>query len=158
MDKRNFIINFLICVLILIIAIIFVFKYVIKKDNINDNFKIKNINKIKLKSLNNVDKKFVELTGTDDIYVFFFIIKSCPSCINKGFNELKILNKRKKRCIAVIIHDWVEEIKAWSVNCDFSPIYIMKRKTFYEHIQAPFLPVLVKFKGRKIQNYHYITP
>ena len=101
-------------------------------------------------------KLFSLLNRMEDNYLLIFSFNDCSSCIYRGIDELKTLKKAGKTCIAIVVHDYYEEIKSWSSNQDFSPFMVLKRIDFHEHIKTSSTPVLVKIRDRKIKNAFYI--
>ena len=148
-------------IVILLIAIFIVlqvkFKFFTKADS-GDSFKINDIENIFIKDLNGSDLKLSEILSKNEVtFCLIFELSNCGSCILDGLEDLKKLQDEKTQCIAVIVHDIVDEVSGWSVHQDFTPFFAMKKRDFYEYIQSALLPVIVKFKYGKVIKYRYIT-
>ena len=148
-------------IVILLIAIVIVLQVKFKfftKANSRDSFKIDEIENIFIKDLNGSDLKLSELLSKNEVtFCLVFELSNCGSCILDGLEDLKKLQDEKTQCIALIVHDIVDEVSGWSVHQDFTPFFAMKKRDFYEYIQSALLPVIVKFKNGKVIKYRYIT-
>jgi hypothetical protein len=145
---------------ILLIAIIIVlqvkFKFFIKS-NEGNSFKIEYLENLSVKDLNGEDIKFLDLLNKNVIsYCMIFELSNCNSCIIKGLEDLKKLRGEKTQCMAVIVHDLVDEASGWSIHQDFFPFFVMNKRDFYEYVQSALLPVIVRFENEKVVKYRYI--
>lgn len=150
---------YLIVVVLLVAAIIAVilFRFVLKKGT--ELVEIGDTDEITLMSVKKevvTLSKLMEKSGT--LYFIIFNIDGCYSCIVRGLNDLSALQGEGKYCIAIVIHNDIDEIKGWAEKQDFSPFYMMKKSVFYDYIKTPHVPLFVHLKNGLIKNFQFITP
>ena len=156
MKKSTLFYSILIALLSICIILVIIFKFLLKPD---PGFNIEKRERIMVTDLNGKESNLFSLfDNKDDAYFLFFLFNDCSSCIYRGIEELKAIKKAGRISIAIVVHDYYEEIKSWAENHDFSPFVVLKRIDFYEHIKTPSTPVLVKIRNGKIKNAFYIFP
>ena len=112
----------------------------------------------KTNTLENETNSLEEIIAANmESMVLFLEITDCGSCISKGLRELKKLRKAGKACFVVIIYDWIDELKNWTVNYDIDSIFTVRKDNFNSHIYTPILPVLVRFREYTVHSYKFIT-
>ncbi len=91
----------------LVIVLIYGFKIIKEKDSICELEQFKNI------SLINFDGDRYNAGGLfkEDNYFLIFNITDCPSCIEKGVEDLKYFQKEGKNCFGLIVYDRPKEIR-----------------------------------------------
>jgi len=160
MKYKETFINIAIAALIIGTVILIIIKFVINKDKDNSMaFRIDDFDTLYLEDLDGHKIKFSKLLDDNrSTFCLIFEMSNCGSCIFEGIEDLKRIKNTGKQCFAVVVHDLVDEVAGWSIHYKFSPFFAMKKVDFYEHIQSPLLPVVVKIKGRKVENFRYIIP
>jgi hypothetical protein len=159
MIKKEKILNISIGVLLVAVAILVIFKFVIEEKNDQAAFRIDDFNSLYLLDLEGNKIEFSKLIAENEsTYCLIFEMTNCDSCIYDGIEDLKKIRNSGKPCFAVVVHDLVNEVAGWSAHYEFSPFFVLKKKDFYEFIQSPVLPVVVKLRGRKVKSFRYITP
>jgi hypothetical protein len=154
MKKSTLFYSILIVFLSICIVLVILFKFILKP---GPGFNIEKRESIRVTDLNGKESGLFSLfNGKEDTYLLIFSFNDCSSCIYRGIEELKTIKKAGRTCIAIVVHDYYEEIKSWSANQDFSPFVVLKRIDFYEHIKTSSTPVLVKIRNGKIKNAFYI--
>jgi hypothetical protein len=144
----------LIALLSICIVLVILFKFILKP---KPGFNIENRDSLTVTDLNGKEINLISLfNDKEDTYLAIFSFNDCSSCIYRGIEELKAIKKAGRNCIAIVVHDYYEEIKSWSTNQDFSPFVVMKRIDFHEHINTQTTPVLVKIRNGKIKSAYYI--
>ncbi len=147
-----------IVVLLLCIAAVAIFKFVLPAKPV-DSFHVKNIEQLTVMDLDGNEITFSDIPPKDDSsYFLLFSLKDCYSCIYRGLEELTALKKAGKNCFGLVIDDNYKEVDIWAANYEFSPILVLKRVNFYEHIKSAVTPVLVKFENGNVESFKYITP
>lgn len=131
--------------------------YFDKNKNENNFFACKDMGGITLLSPQGEEIYLSAFLKTEEEYVLFFKLTDCPACIYKGLYELKQLEQAGKLTIAVTIHEWIEEWKAWVKNCEIKNIYFLKWSDVKDIINFPYTPILIKMKKGIIKSYRYIT-
>jgi len=158
MRKSDLIFRISVIVIGLAITGVLLFRFVLNKDQKN-LVAIDNPDKITLFSVDEEVISLSQLMGkSKTLYFVIFNLNDCYSCIAKGFDALGAMQKEGKNCAAIVIHEYVDEIKGWSEKQDFSPIYMMKRSVFYNYIRTPHVPLFVHISKGKIRNFQFITP
>jgi hypothetical protein len=158
MKKPDFVFRTVVVTLVILIAVVFLFRFVIKKDR-TMQVAIENPEKIDLITLENKTVTLDRLEKQSGyLYLAIFDYSDCYSCIVKGLNDLRALQGKGKNCAAIVLHEYIEEIRGWSANQDFSPFYMMRKSVFYEHIKTPHTPLFVCIKNGKIDSFRFITP
>jgi hypothetical protein len=138
-------------------VLVILFKFILKPGG--PGFDIEKKENITITDLDGKESKLFSLIDQEkDTYLLILSFNDCSSCIYRGIEELKAIKKASRNCIAIVVHDYYEEIKSWSANQDFSPFVVLKRIDFHEHIKTPTTPVLVKIRNGKIKNAFYIFP
>ncbi|MCP4214118.1 MAG: hypothetical protein GY765_05655, partial [bacterium] len=131
----------------------------LKGENTSDKFRIDDLGNLPLHHLQGDTLKLGDALDSDKpTYCFIFQLKDCASCIFKGLDDLVQLKKQGSSCIAIALHDYVEEVEGWSAHRDFSPFYVLKRADFYAQVHSMMLPVFVKFQDGKVKSFRFITP
>jgi len=157
MKKSTLFYSILIAILSICILLVILFKFILKPGV--SGFDLENKESIIIRDLDGKEAKLFSLfENKEDTYLLIFSFNDCSSCIYRGIEELKAIKKAGRNCIAVVVHDYYEEIKSWSANQDFSPFVVLKRIDFYEHIKTATTPVLLKIGDGKIKNAFYIYP
>lgn len=67
-----------------------------------------------------------EIIGGQEIYVLFFRLTDCPSCIHGGLEQAKTLINKGKNVIFITIHDWFEDWKSWLQNLGSNNFFHLK--------------------------------
>lgn len=141
-----------------IIALV-LFKYVIPGRSQSNDFQIKDFDKITVLDLSGNEVKLADLLAEEEsTYCLFFELTNCYSCLFKGIEDLKSLKSAGKPCVGLAVHHMVDEIAGWSANYDFTPFFMLKKESYYEHIQSPVMPVMVKLRKGKVESFRYILP
>jgi hypothetical protein len=144
-------------IILVLVGIILTILYVRFSKRERNSFECRSLEKIYVFDRNGIERRFVELSDfRNDSYVLFLEISNCPSCISKGFSELRSLLKEGKTAFVIVIHDWLEEWNSWTAAYDDLPIFMMKRATYHDYIFSPYLPVVAKFKKGRLLNHRYI--
>ena len=137
------------------IILVVLFKFVIKT---GDTFAILNFRDINVMEFNGNNGELKNFLSKDETtYCLIFDLNDCYSCINRGLEELKTLKSQGSACLGIVIHDFIEEVRGWAANYEFSPFLMLKRGDFYKHVKTPYTPVLVIFEGEKVGSYRFIT-
>lgn len=156
MKKYTLFYSILITLLSICIVLVILFKFILKP---KPGFNIENRDRLTVTDINGKEINLFSLFDhKEDTYLLIFSFNDCSSCIFRGIEELKAIKKAGRNCIAIVIHDYYEEIKSWSTNQDFSPFVVLKRIDFHDHIKTSLTPVLVKIRNGKIKNAFYILP
>ncbi len=157
MKKSERLYNLVMVVLSVGIVFVLIYKFLLKGPGTGERPKIENPHEITVMKLDGTVIRFSELIGeTHECYCLFFELTNCQSCIYKGIFELENLEKKGKNCFAIAIHDWLEEIKGWSQHYELKNFSVIKKVDFYEHIHAPYLPIIVKFHNGRLSSYKYV--
>lgn len=158
MKIKNLILNGLIVILISGIVYLALQKFVLK----NKSGKICDITSIDSIRITDIDGRSELLSGLlakdTETYLYIFELSNCYSCISQGLMDMENLKKAGFKCISLVVHHRVDEIKGWSSTQTFSPFYVMKKEDFYRYIKTPYLPVVLKIKEKKVENSRFITP
>jgi hypothetical protein len=158
MKNRNLFYNISILILSLAIIIVVLFKFVLNH-NVEKAFDIKNYDQIHLVDFSGKQVNFSDiLCKHKSLYFLIFGLNSCYSCVSKGLMDLKDLSKSGNFCIAIAVHDNINELKGWARHEDFSPFYMLSKENFYKSIKSQYLSVIVKIDDKVIKNYRFITP
>jgi len=153
MNNRYFTLS--IILLVIIILFVFIHRFVLKTDD--SNVYIKAFDKVIISDLNQNKFFFSRLLPIKkDSYVLLFELRNCYSCIINGFEDLIKLQKSGENCIAIAIHDLIEEVKGWSINVSFNNLFVLKKIDYYKYFSAAHLPILIKIQNKKIVSYRYI--
>lgn len=156
MKKTDLFSNIAIGILIVAIIIIGVYKFVLKKDS--TDFDVEDIREVVIKDMEGEEVNISELLNSNfDTYMLILEINNCAPCVYKGIEDLTNLKKAGNFCFAIIVHDWLEDVKGWRQNYEFSPFYILSRNAFYDSFNLSLLPAIIKIKGGKVKNVRYIT-
>lgn len=130
------------------------FDKIIQKNNLID---LKKLERVKILSPEGEEKYLSAFLKTEANYILFFKLTDCPACIYKGLNEIRQLEQAGKFVIAITIHEWIDEWKAWVKNIEIRNIYFLRRSDIEDIINFPYTPVLVKMKNGLIKNFKYIS-
>ena len=156
--ERERLINLVVGLLAAGIMVVVLFKFVINR-NPRPPFGINDFEKILVTDLSGSEVKLSDLVSPDVTgYCLIFEIKDCPPCIYEGLQDLKKLKEAGKPCLALVVHDLINEVSGWAAVNDFSPIFMLRKVDFYEHFHSVLTPVVVKLKNGKVVSHRYITP
>jgi hypothetical protein len=144
----------LLCIAIVAVILVrFVFKK--EKQPVSIDFP----GQINLATLDGNTTTLAKLLETQsDLYLLVFKFNDCYSCILKGLNDMQSLKKDGRNCAAIVAHDYIGDIIDWSKIQDFSPFFVVKKSLFYDFIQTPHTPVIIRFINGKIKSIRFITP
>jgi len=157
-SKKDLALNLLMGVLAIGIILVSISRLMPKKEE-NANFRISEIEKVRVVGIDGSNIGFGSLSGTKEtVYCMIFELTNCGSCLYQGIEDLKSLKKEGKSCFALVVHDFFDEFKGFSGTHNFSPFYMLKKKDFYEYFSAEYLPVIVKINNGKVESFRYITP
>lgn len=123
----------------------------------NNFIDLKKLERIKILTPAGEEKYLSATLKTEESYVLFFKLNDCPACIYKGLYELKQLEQARKLTLAITIHEWVDEWKAWVKNIEVDNIYFLKKSDIEDIINFPYTPILIKMKKGHLKNYKYIS-
>lgn len=153
-QSKDILLDSAIIIMTTLVLIVCYFRFIKRDEN---SFECRSFEEIKILDRKGNEKRIIELSNArGESYVLFLEINSCPSCIFKGFNELRSLMDEGKTAFAVVIHDWFEEWSSWAASYESFPVYLMRRETYHNHIFSPYMPVLVKFNKNKVAKYRYV--
>ncbi len=85
----------------------------------------------------------------------FFGLNQCYSCIFRGMEDLKLLQKQEKNCFAVAVHDNIQDVRGWLTHESFHPVYVMSRDAFLRHATCRSLPVIVRMEKSRVTHCEY---
>ena len=119
---------------------------------------IKNIRAIKVYDGSGTLIGLSDILEEEKNYCLLFDLNDCYSCIAKGISDLKSLKKSGKPCFGLVVHNLSDEVSGWSTQQGFSPFFMLKKTSFYEHIRSPATPVMITIKDEKVIAFRYITP
>lgn len=158
MKNRNLFYNISILIVILAIIVIVLFKFILNH-NVEKAFDIKNYDQIHLVDFSGKEVNLSDiLCKHKSLYFLIFGLNSCYSCVSEGLIDLKDLSKSGNFCIAIAVHDNINELKGWAKYEDFSPFYMLSKENFYKSIKCQLLPAVVKIDDKVIKNHRFITP
>jgi hypothetical protein len=158
MKRSDWFFNIGIVALIIGIIVVVLFKFVLNQGP-SGQFKIETMSQVQLLDLNKNNLKLTDLLeGESDSYCLIFELTNCYSCIYKGLEDLKILQKSGSNCFAIAINDYADDVEGWSKNHNFSPFFVLKKIDFYKYFQSSLLPVLIKLNKEGVKSYRFITP
>jgi hypothetical protein len=162
MKKQDWLINTGIVIVLVAVIIVVTVKYIIPKPNNAasnpGSVSIKEIDKIKLSDLNGNEMPLNILLNKGLTYCLIFDLGGCYSCIYRGVEDLKKLQANGQNCFAVLVHDRLDEAQGWSSTQDFTPFYVLKKADFYQYINTPMIPVLIKIENNQVNGYTFIKP
>ena len=159
MKSKDLIFSLGIVVLLIAVVVVVVFKFVLNPGRHDAAFRIDSLENLVLIDMNNNSIKFPDLLDKNkETYCLIFEMTNCYSCIYFGIEDLKKLRKAGNDSMAIVVDDRLYEVAGWSEKQEFSPIFMLKKIDFYDHIQSSLLPVLVKIKDGEVKSYRYITP
>ena len=131
MKRSDLFFNIAIPVLFVGIVTLVVYKFIIKEQN-PGLFAVKELSNISVVDLNNNKLALTDLLDKEnETYCFLFELTNCYSCILEGLEDLKKIRKAGSFCIAIVVHDLIEEVQGWSNTQDFSPFFMIKKIDFY---------------------------
>lgn len=143
------------CFIIASIAV-FLYKFVFDDKQQGMDFRVDELERISVVSLDHEQIKLVDMIKGSGTYVLLLDMNDCYTCIHKGIEDLKQLKKSGENCLVLVIHDNTEDVKGWAGTFDFKPFYIIEKATFYRHIHCPSTPVIAMFKEGNLFKYRYI--
>jgi hypothetical protein len=156
MSKKQLFLNISICIAVISVVVVVLIKFVLPGKSWSE-YKFQDFEKITVFDIEGKETKFSTMVSTSEsTYCFLFNMEDCYSCIVKGIQDLESLKNSGKRAIAVMVHDYPDELKGWSGNFKFTPLYSIKRAEVYEHIIVPKLPVMLEIKDNEIESIRYI--
>jgi hypothetical protein len=158
MDKKNLFLNIAITVAAVLVILVALFKFILPNKPAS-SFQLNNPEQIEVQDF--MENK-LPLSGVIDkeklTYIFIFEITDCGTCLFKGMEDMMRLKKAGNPCLAIAVHDLLDELRGWSAHYEFTPFYMLKKTDFYQHIQAAGTPVIAKIKHKKVVGYRYIVP
>ena len=160
MKKQDWLINTGIVIVLAAIIIVVTVKYIIPKPT-NPSpgpISIKEMDKIKISDLNGNEMPLNALLNKGLTYCLIFDLGGCYSCIYRGVEDLKKLKANGQYCMAILVHDRIDEALGWSATQDFTPFYVLKKADFYQYINTPMIPVILKINMGKVDGYTFIKP
>lgn len=158
MKKKDLFLNIVIGVLSAAIVVVALYKFVIVNEP-QKNFGFKDFHRLEVTDLNGNPLNVASLMSeTGDTYLLVFDLKDCPSCIFRGKDEIKHLREAGKHGFVIMVHDSIEEVSGWASANDVSPIFMMKRVDFYDHVHTSRTPVVVKMRKDNVESFRFITP
>jgi hypothetical protein len=158
MKNRNLFYNISILILCTAIIIVVLFKFVLNH-NVEKAFDIKNFDQIHLVDFSGKEVNFSDiLYKHKSLYFLIFGLNACYPCVSEGLMDLEDLKDSGNFCIAIAVHDNINELKGWARHEDFSPFYMLSKNIFYKSIKCQLLPVIVRIDNKVIKNYRFITP
>jgi hypothetical protein len=98
-----------------------------------------------------------ELLSNDITYVLIMELSNCPSCIDKGILEIRELQKRGKKGIILVSHQWIEEWLSWVINYEQDPMYFTNKEDLESIVMFPYLPIILRIKEGRINSFKYIS-
>lgn len=159
MKKNETIYNVIIIALVVAIAVLVVYRFVLKKDTPVETFALHNVEKATVTDLSGDTIPLKNLVGTNGtVFCLILLMSDCQTCVYKGMVDIKNLTSAGKQCVTLMVHDIPDEVGGWASVNDMSPVYMLKKADFYQHVQSPVTPVLVTFENGKVRNYRYIQP
>ncbi len=159
MTKQDWLINTGIVIVLAAIIVVVAVKYIIPKSTPPGPgaVSIKEIDKIQLSDLNGNEMTLDNLLDKKGLtYCMLFDLEGCYSCIYRGLEDLKRLKASGQYCIAILVHDRIDEAQGWSTTQTFSPFYVLKKAAFYQYINTPMIPVILKIENGKVNGYTFI--
>ncbi|MGE5344114.1 MAG: hypothetical protein ACM3SY_21825 [Candidatus Omnitrophota bacterium] len=158
MKKAQWLYGTAIGVLVIGIILVIIFRFILPPKNPNA-VNIKEFEKVSVIDLNGEQVRLADLAKKDQItYCMIFELTNCFSCIQKGIDDLKTLKKEGKSCIALAVHELIDEVNGFSATVEFAPFFMLKKKDFYEYVTTAHLPVMIKLKNGEVESFRYITP
>lgn len=144
-------------ILALAIILVVVFKFLVTPKP-KETFDIQDIEQIKVTDFNGDEINLTLFLEKSEVtYMLIFQLNDCYSCVYRGLTDLKALQKEGKQCLALVVHDNMEDVQGWSAHEDFSPFLMLKRTDFLEYVNCPHTPVFLKIAKGKIKSYRYIV-
>lgn len=157
MKKYGILMNIGIGVLATTIIAVVLFKFVINRNPAS--FAITGIEETRVWDLSGNELKLDRIISENNtVHILLFNLKDCHSCIADGVEILNKLKKEGRQCAGIAIHDQIDDFSGWTINFDFTPFYMMRTATFFDHIKCPVTPVLLIFKNQKINSYTFLLP
>jgi len=150
-------IGIIILALVIILILFVKFNPLEKKKKLSvsiDNIELLNVIDLNSNSIRLVDI----MRSSEETYCMLFELTSCHSCILQGIEDIKSLREAGNESIIILVHDYFEDFKGWSISKNINFSYLMKKSDFYKHINIPALPVILKFKENQLRSFKFITP
>lgn len=159
MKKTDIFYYIILSFLIISIVIVIYFKF-FKSSKVDlGDFEFNNFNSITVTDINNKTLHLNNIIKEEkSTYVLIFEFSNCYACIIKGLDDLKYMQKAGNNCLGIVISEIPSELKGWAKSQEFSEMYMMNRRVFYESIHTKSLPVIIKMEYGKIKSYRYIFP
>jgi len=156
--KKESLYNIGIGILLVAIAVVVVIRFILPEPPRND-FSISDIENLEIIDLNKNHAPLTRFLAKDEInYVLLFELTDCYTCLVKGLEDLKKLKSAGKNVIGLAVHDLVDEVDGWSAQYELSPILVLPKVEFYEHIATPMTPAIVVLKNNEVESVRYILP
>jgi hypothetical protein len=158
--KIDVFLNLAIGFAIVVIIFILLYKFVLNDSPANEPFKVKNLKQINVTDLKgNYDSLEELLAANENTYCLIFELTNCYPCIQKGLDDLNELLSDGNKGFAIVVSNYYDEVEGWaSKMASSTPVFVLKKSAFYENIHCTNLPVLVRFKNVRVENYRFITP
>lgn len=157
MSKKDFLFKFTVASLTAAIVVVVVIRFVLNRSK--DIVEMAPPNEIDLVSIDNEKVTLAQLLGEEqDLYFLIFDMNGCYTCILSGLNDLMELEKAGRNCIAIVLHEYLDEVKGWSKTQQFSPFFMVRKSVFYDRFKIPHLPVLIQYKKGEIVNFRFLSP
>ncbi len=157
MKTQYWLINSAIIIVLIAIGFTVTVKYIIPKAK--GTVAINEINKIMLSDVSGTEipmrKLIDDKTAT---YCLIFGFNDCYSCIAKGVEDLKKLKADGYDCLAIMIHDNLDDASGWSATQSYSPFFVLKNSSFYHYFRTPITPVIIRIQHGKVDNYYFLKP
>ncbi len=157
-NKKDLFLDILLGAAAIGIILLGVSKFMLKTKS-NSSVMVNEIEKINILGIDGKEKRFTELLKEDtDTYCMIFDLTDCATCIYKGIADLQALKKEKIPCVAIAVHDSIDDVKGYAGIHDFNPFFMMRKKDFYKYVSVLQLPVIIRFNGTDIKSFRYILP
>jgi len=156
LNKKDLFLNILLGAVAVSLILLSVSKFLLKTKS-NSPEMMKEIEKISVVGIDGREKKLTQLLKEDtDTYCMIFGLTDCATCIYKGIGDLQALEKKKNRCIAIAVHDSLDDVKGFAGTYTFGHFFMMSKPDFYKHVAVQHLPVIIRFDGARIKSFFYI--
>ena len=155
MKKKELYFYIAVGVLLICIILIYILKFGPSR---RESFEIKNMDHLSVTDLMGNKVKFQDSWKKGEtVYCLLFDLNDCFSCIYRGLEDLKYLKNKGKKCLGIVINDYVEEVKGWAAQYECSPVFLLKRIDFFNHIKCVKTPVFFILEKGNVENFRYIT-
>lgn len=159
MMPRERLLDFVIIILALAIVFILFLKFNPLEKKNKFSVSIDNIESVKVMDLHSESIKLIDaMNSSEETFCMIFELTNCFSCILKGLEDIKNLRTNGNESIIILVHDNFEDFKGWTISKNINFAYLMKKSDFYNHLNIPTLPAILKFKENKLRSFRFITP